>query len=145
MRFYVGACFCFGATSHTIHSFPYTVLSWATTHATELTFIVTLLVLHWGQPNSGESCIMVESGPIHSCVVKLLQCLLLAVATFILQARNTVNQTMDRCVQNFAAGFHGAWSISEWLPLCMWAQCTFGPSTTWPSWHLHNSTPCQGS
>ena len=72
-----GACFCFGATS-----FPYTVLSWATTHATELTFIVILLVLRWGQPNRGESCIMVESGPIRSCVVKLLQCSLLAVSKF---------------------------------------------------------------
>ena len=43
--------------------------------ATELTFIVALLVLCRGQHDGEEICIMLESGPTHSLVTKLLQCL----------------------------------------------------------------------
>ena len=44
--------------------------------------IVASPVLHQGQPDGGESCIMLESGPTRSLIVKLSQRLLLAVCEF---------------------------------------------------------------
>ena len=59
---------------------------------TQLTFIVALLVLHRGQPDRGESYIVVGSGPICSRVDKLLQCSLLSVSKFRIASKKRCEQ-----------------------------------------------------
>ena len=49
---------------------------------TESTCIVASPVLRQGQPNGGEGCIVLESGPTRTLVAKLPQCLLLEVCEF---------------------------------------------------------------
>lgn len=64
-----------------------------------------------GQPNGEESYIVLESEPTHSLVANLLQDLSLAVrVNLVLQAKSTVNEATDRCVQTFDSGCYG---ISE--------------------------------
>ena len=50
-------------------------------HGTESTSIVGSSVLHQGQLDSGEGCIMLQSGPTHSLVAKLPQRLVVACST----------------------------------------------------------------
>ena len=64
------------------------------TRGTESICIVALPVLRRGQPDGGESCIVLESGPIRSLVAKLPQHLSLAVHEF----RAASN---DRCEQGY--------------------------------------------
>ena len=64
-------------------------------HGGESTCIIGLSVLRRGQPDSGEGCIMLQSGLTRSLVAKVLQ----QCANFVLQGRNTANQATDRCVQ----------------------------------------------
>ena len=42
-------------------------------HGTESTCIVGLSVIWQGQPDSGESCIVLQTGPTHSLIAKFLQ------------------------------------------------------------------------
>ena len=56
-------------------------------------------------PDGGKSCIVLQSGPTHSLVAKLLQCSSLAVyTTFVQQAKNARNEATDACVRTFDAG-----------------------------------------
>ena len=56
---------------------------------TESTYIVASLVFCQGQPNGRETCIVLESSPTRSLVIKLLQC---PYANFILQSRNAADK-----------------------------------------------------
>ena len=62
-------------------SYTEEVLKWfcASAHSGCKVSIVALPTLHRGQPDGGESCIVLESGPTRSLVAKLLQCLSLVV------------------------------------------------------------------
>ena len=46
-------------------------------------------------------------------------------ANLVLQAKNTVNEATDRCVQTFTSRFYGVWNASEWSKLCTWGQWTY--------------------
>ena len=61
-------------------------------------------MLRQRQPDSRESCIVLQSGLIHSLVANFLQRLSsLAVCNFVLQGKNAANEATDRCVQSFDA------------------------------------------
>ena len=67
---------------------------------TKSTCIVALPVLGRGQPEGGESCIVLESGPTRSLVTKLTR-------ISYLQARNAANEATSRRVRRFAVGCRG--------------------------------------
>ena len=50
-------------------------------HGTESTCIVGSSVLHQGQPDSGEGCIVLQSGLTRSLIAKLPQCSVVACST----------------------------------------------------------------
>ena len=71
-------------------------------------YIITSHMLCRGQPDSGENCVVLESGLTHSFVAKLLQQLSLVVRKFCAAVKNAANKATNRCVRNFDAGCHGA-------------------------------------
>ena len=79
-----------------------------------------LLVLCRSQPDSGESCIVLEGGLTRSLTAKLPQHLSLTAQRVLKDAANKAMR-----VQNFAARCRGTWSPSAWLQLCIWAQLTY--------------------
>ena len=62
-------------------------------HGTEWTCIVGSSVIHRGQPDSGESCIVLQSGPSRSFVAKFPQRFIVACSTRILCCRGRTLQT----------------------------------------------------
>ena len=74
----------------------------------ESTCIVASPVLRRGQPDGGESCIVLESGPTHSLIANLpKRSSLVICVNFVLQAENAANKAMDGYVRNLDAGCHG--------------------------------------
>ena len=71
---------------------------WAVScHGTEWTCIVGSSVSRWGQPDSGESCIVLQSRPSRSFVAKFPQRSIVACSTWILCCRGrTLRQTRPR-------------------------------------------------
>ena len=65
---------------------------------TKSTCIITSLVFHWGQPDSGESCTVIESRPAQSLVTKLPRCAVHKFSIAIEQAK-----AINRYVQLLAA------------------------------------------
>ena len=61
-------------------------------HGTEWTCIVGSSVIRWGQPDSGESCIMLQSGPTRSLVAKFPQHSVVACSTQISCCRGRMLQ-----------------------------------------------------
>ena len=86
-------------------------------HGTEWTWIIGSSVVRWGQSDSGESCIVLQSGPTCSLVAKFPQHSIVACSTqnFMLQGKNTANEATDGCV----------WTFDAW---CRVAQRTYVPS-----------------
>ena len=83
---------------------------------TESTHIAASPMLCQGLPDSRESLSCLK---VNLLIAKLSQCSSLVVhANLVLQARNAVNEAMDRCVWNFTVGCHGVWSPSERSQLC---------------------------
>ena len=64
---------------------------------TKSTCIVASSVLRRGQPDSRESCIVLQSGLTRSLVANFSQ----QYANFVLQGKNAVNEATVRCVQTF--------------------------------------------
>ena len=62
-------------------------------HGTESTCIVHLSVLRRGRTDSGEKCIVLQSGPTRSLVAKFLQCSAIAGSTQISRCRGRTLQT----------------------------------------------------
>ena len=75
---------------------------------TESTCIAALPVLHEGQPDGGERCIVLESGLTHSLIAKLPQHSSLAVCEFSAASEECCKQGYGQVLQNFDAGYHGA-------------------------------------
>ena len=65
-------------------------------HGTEWTYIVSLSVTRRGQSDSGESCIMLQSGPTHSLVAKFPQHSVVACSMRISSCRGRTLQTRPR-------------------------------------------------
>ena len=65
-------------------------------HGTEWTYIVGSFVIRRGQPDSGESCIVLQSGPTCSLVAKFLQHSVVACSTRISCCRGRTLQTRPR-------------------------------------------------
>ena len=70
-------------------------------HGTEWTCIVGSSVIRWGQSNSGEGCIMLQSGLTRSLVAKFPFSRCLQYVNFMLQGKNAVNEATDGCVWTF--------------------------------------------
>ena len=62
-------------------------------HGTEWAYIVGSSVIRWGQPDSGESCIMLQSGPTRSLVAKFPQHSVVACSMRISCCRGRMLQT----------------------------------------------------
>ena len=80
------------------------VLKWfnySCTRSTQSKFIAALPVLCRGQPNGGESCIVLESRLTHSLKFPHLQ-----YTNFMLQVMNAGNKAIDGCVQNCCREAH---------------------------------------
>ena len=81
------------------------VLKWfnySCTRGTQSNFIAALPVLCRGQPNGGESCIVLESRLTCSLIVKFPQ----QHANFVLQVTNAGNKAIDGCVRNCCSEAH---------------------------------------
>ena len=95
---------------------------------TKWTCIVGLSVLRQGQPDSGEGCIMLQSGLTRSLLAKfphIQSSLAVDYTNFVLQGKNTMNKAMDTGVWTFDAWCCGAQSASEQSQLCELSGPTF--------------------
>ena len=96
--------------------------------ATKSTCIVASSVLCWGQPDSRESCIVLQSGPTHSLVAKFPHCLVIACSTEILCCRGRTLQTRPWMDVSLCANL---WCLMSWPPkhirtiAVMWAQRSY--------------------
>ena len=72
-------------------------------HGTKSTCIVGLSTIHRGQPNSGESFIVLQSGPTRSLVAKFHSIQSLLVEREFRAGVCVANESMDGCVQTFDA------------------------------------------
>ena len=83
-------------------------------HGTKSTCIAGSSVLHWGQPDSGESCIVLQSGPTRSLIAEFPHVKLsLEYTNFVLQWKNAANEATNGCMRTFDAWCRGAQSASE--------------------------------
>ena len=77
-------------------------------------------VLRWGQPDSGEGCIVLQRGPTCSLVVKFLH-----VQSSLAVREFCANKATDGCVRTFDAWCCSALSITELSKLCELRWPTF--------------------
>ena len=84
-------------------------------------YTIASSLLCWGQPDSGESCIMLQSWPTHSFIAKFPQHSVVACSTQISYCRAT-----SECVWTFDAWCCAAQSASEQSQLCELSGSTFG-------------------
>ena len=97
-------------------------------HGTEWAYIVGSSVIRWGQPDSGESCIMLQSGPIHSLLVaKFSQHSVIAYSMQISCCRErTLRMRPWMGVWTFDAWRCGVQSAPKQSQLCELSGPTFG-------------------
>ena len=89
--------------------------------------IVTLPVFcflaKWGQRSNRESCIVLENKQTCSLIPKTPQRSLVAVREYRTASKRRCGRGYDRYVLTLLSDVVApAWSSSEWLQLCMWAQ-----------------------
>ena len=70
-----------------------------------------------GQPDSGETSVVLENGPTCSRIANHPKRRHLQYANFVLQVKNAANKAKDRYVWNLDAGCRGTSSTSEWSQL----------------------------
>ena len=92
-------------------------------HGAESTCSVSLSVLHQCQPDSGEGCIMLQSGPTRSLVGKLPQCSVVACSMWI--------SVEECCEWGRRRVCVNLWGLMSWCPkrmrtiAAMWVQRTY--------------------
>ena len=94
-------------------------------HGTKSTCIVGSSMLHWGQPDSGEGCIVLQSGLTRSLIAKFPHVQSsLEHTNFVLQWKNAANEATNGGVCEPL----NLWCLMSWCPkhirtiTAMWAQ-----------------------
>ena len=72
-------------------------------HGTESTCIISLSMICRGQPNNGENCIVLQSGPTCSLVAKFLQRSVVACSMWISCCRGRTLWTRPKCTRTIAS------------------------------------------
>ena len=91
------------------------------------TCIITSLMFHWGQPDSGESCTVLESRPARRLVTKFHD---VQYRNLLLQVKNTANEVkpLTGMCKTLLPDI-STWRATDWSQLCTWAHLTYFWST----------------